>query len=744
MKKKITALLLAAGMMVTSVNPSAAEVDFFTDGAGAEFESSGFDASAVTVQPRLPETDNEIRESNSEVPETLGEMPEVPKSAEEADCGGETEAPEFTEETSEPASAGEYSISISEKEIHLSYDRKAIDDDIYNSQFDYMEAQAFVDVTNTGIKTVHLKTKMTRCDGSVYTGTLTLKPGESESFEYHQKWGHYAGIYTDVFELTDESGQIHEQIKYITTVTGPRDMFDIENENLKFKTKYDGAEAVEKQKITIVNTSEESYSPIAFSDSSNSAFEISQCSPKVLKPGETGTFTISGKKDFLDGYYEERIRICTSAEKKDYKLMQAAIRFLPKITKIQPVESITYQNARPLDLFFLPNAELLISGGKSKSAKVDWDIENCGYNPKKTKEQTLTVHGTVILPENVGNPDNLSLKIQMKVIVSGYKKVGIPVLKEAEAWGDYVSIPFSKEAENAARYRLLIGKTPDFREKKQYVYSFWSEYAYINPNGCRAKNVAPGHYYCAVKAVNQKNGQNVYGGWSNMLEFDIEPKKPETPVIKSAAVSGNAVSFTMANIPRNMKYKGILSLSSKPPKPSDNRSADRFTTGNLTGKTTKVEMDGLPKGTYYFHVESYYEERVSNGVQTWHSDWAKPKKIVIRYDCPEAAQEQYKVYPSGALRVTIPPAAGAEGYEMWIGKAPKLMYYDQISDNQYILRETAFKKAGSFQAGQKNAVITVRNLPKGSYTLMVRQYKTYGGKKYYSKWCKGKSDVIIK
>lgn len=614
MKKKILALLLAVGIAGTSVGASAAEFDAFTDGTAGtavEFES--------------PEQDMPLDESPEADPEEIPK-PEQKETEEVPEVDGE--------ESVEAASSGEYSIKIDKKVVQLGYDREAIDYDFNLDLHDYMEAQEFVNITNTGTKTVHLKYKTTMYDGKVRTGALTtLKPGETYCNEYYMDWGHYAGTYVNVMDITDESGQIHEQIKCITTVTGPRDMFDIKEKELKLKTKYDGAKAAEKKKIIITNTSKEAYTPIAFSESKDSAFVISKFSKKVLNPGETGYFTISGKKDYLPGYYKERLKICTSENKKDYKLMNAAIRFYPKVVKVEPIKSVTYQNAFPADRFFLPNVKLMTSDGKSKSAEVKWDIEHCGYNPKETKEQTFTVHGKAILPAKVGNPDKLSLDVQIQVTVSGYKKVKAPVLETAYAWGDFLSVRMLENAENSSAYRLLIGKTPDFREKKQYVYSFWK--SSLNAYGSHSvygHYIAPGHYYCAVKAVNQKNGKNVYSGWSNVLEFDIEPKKPETPVVKSVTVSGNNIKITTGNIAQNAKYRCILSKKSNADKFRD-ISDDKdivSVTGNKWGKTKVVSMKGIPKGTYYLHVESWYEERVSNGVKTWYSDWSKPRKVIIR------------------------------------------------------------------------------------------------------------------
>jgi hypothetical protein len=54
--------------------------------------------------------------------------------------------------------------------------------------------------------------------------------------------------------------------------------------------------------------------------------------------------------------------------------------------------------------------------GKTK-ASVKWDVKGCAYNPSSTDYQSFTVNGTVVLPDGVTNPDNISLIVSCQVSV---------------------------------------------------------------------------------------------------------------------------------------------------------------------------------------------------------------------------------------------------------------------------------------------------------------------------------------
>ena len=50
-------------------------------------------------------------------------------------------------------------------------------------------------------------------------------------------------------------------------------------------------------------------------------------------------------------------------------------------------------------------------------AKVKWNVKECTYDPSVKQEQTFKVNGTVVLPDGVENPDQISLITAVKVTV---------------------------------------------------------------------------------------------------------------------------------------------------------------------------------------------------------------------------------------------------------------------------------------------------------------------------------------
>ncbi len=82
---------------------------------------------------------------------------------------------------------------------------------------------------------------------------------------------------------------------------------------------------------------------------------------------------------------------------------------------ITGVANGTEKTARALGL---PETVTLTSGEGNFQADVQWDVGASSYDPSEPEEQTFTVKGTVILPDGVGNPNNISLEVTITVTVN--------------------------------------------------------------------------------------------------------------------------------------------------------------------------------------------------------------------------------------------------------------------------------------------------------------------------------------
>lgn len=81
----------------------------------------------------------------------------------------------------------------------------------------------------------------------------------------------------------------------------------------------------------------------------------------------------------------------------------------------------------------LPATVKIEAGNGSFDAQIEWDVDGCDYDPSVSQEQTFTVTGTVVLPENVTNGSNLSLEVGVNVTVQGSTDYGVRSTDESKA-----------------------------------------------------------------------------------------------------------------------------------------------------------------------------------------------------------------------------------------------------------------------------------------------------------------------
>lgn len=85
------------------------------------------------------------------------------------------------------------------------------------------------------------------------------------------------------------------------------------------------------------------------------------------------------------------------------------------LSDVEDVANATEKSAASLGLPSTVTIETLPE--TDAVAKINWDIENCSYDPSVKTEQTFDVTGTVVLPEGVLNTDDISLNVTVSVTV---------------------------------------------------------------------------------------------------------------------------------------------------------------------------------------------------------------------------------------------------------------------------------------------------------------------------------------
>ena len=91
---------------------------------------------------------------------------------------------------------------------------------------------------------------------------------------------------------------------------------------------------------------------------------------------------------------------------------------LQSIAQPAAVTGLPNGTAKTAAAFGLPATAMLITNQGNVAATVNWNTEECSYNPGLKTAQTFTVNGTVVLPQGVVNPNNTPLTVTISVSVN--------------------------------------------------------------------------------------------------------------------------------------------------------------------------------------------------------------------------------------------------------------------------------------------------------------------------------------
>ncbi|MTK06402.1 MAG: hypothetical protein F8N38_04825 [Hungatella sp.] len=125
------------------------------------------------------------------------------------------------------------------------------------------------------------------------------------------------------------------------------------------------------------------------------------------KPATTGTHTLVFRAN--DGMVDstETYTIIFNATKDPVQSIAAP----------DPIIGITNGTAKTASALGLPGKVSLNTEMGTILADVEWDVEGSSYDPTGKTEQNFDVEGTVILPDDVYNPDGVSLNVTVNVTV---------------------------------------------------------------------------------------------------------------------------------------------------------------------------------------------------------------------------------------------------------------------------------------------------------------------------------------
>lgn len=257
-----------------------------------------------------------------------------------------------------------------------------------------------------------------------------LPAGETAILTVVPKTGLTAESYSESFTVTDQTTGNKIVVTARMTVAPVKHSLSASVSKLEFAAVKKGYGQIEAQQITVTNNGNVAETLV---QPSGGNFEVSQVEASALtvQPGGSVSFTVRPKTGLDVNTYQETLKIASQAAEVSVALSFQVIKGTATINKIETPKAIkglpngTKKNAKAMGL---PSVVVIGTSSGSMNASVAWDVENCGYDPSSTQEQTFTVKGKVKLPEGVDNNNNLTLATTIQVNVKGYT----PKLASAE------------------------------------------------------------------------------------------------------------------------------------------------------------------------------------------------------------------------------------------------------------------------------------------------------------------------
>lgn len=294
-----------------------------------------------------------------------------------------------------------------------------------------------ITVTNTGTIAVRLA-QPTAVNYEV--GTISaevINPDEKAFFTIQPKTGLSAEQYNGKISIKDMDGNALASVSVSFAVTEPQPVYDlsISPEKLVFGTSEEGYENVPAvQTVTVTNTGNTS---ITLEQPESKYYTVGNLSETEIAAGSSATFTVQPKSGLTKGEYLEDISVQNSGNVECYVNAHFSVtkktddnsNNLTGIKKPSDITDLPNGTEKSQKALKLPSTVKITTTKGEQKAKVKWDVKGSSYNPASADRQTFNVKGTVILPDGVKNPDNISTVIAVSVTVNAYSGVQV---KESE------------------------------------------------------------------------------------------------------------------------------------------------------------------------------------------------------------------------------------------------------------------------------------------------------------------------
>lgn len=335
----------------------------------------------------------------------------------------DSENPETPDNTEEPsAELGKLSISTDPAVLSFA--------DLTEGYTQISESQT-VTVTNTGDETVTLKLPESEHFDIAPVDTqavYTLEKGASCSFLVQPKAGLVQGDYSDtlVFGIEEDESAVAQAEAGVSVKAEEKPQVSLKADPSEIiydpmEEGYNTPEYV--YRITLTNTGN---AAVDLTQPQAQYFEIGELSATQLDPGAEATFTAVPKTGMTAGEYSESVQVtATNTDSQisavaeinaSFSVTKPACRItgIQNPSHVKGVKNGVEKSAKALGL---PSKVVINTTEGEMKAKVKWNVKECTYDPSVKQEQTFKVNGTVVLPDGVENPDQISLITAVKVTV---------------------------------------------------------------------------------------------------------------------------------------------------------------------------------------------------------------------------------------------------------------------------------------------------------------------------------------
>ena len=381
---------------------------------------------SVWIQPRkeLEEGtyDDTITYETEEGAEVSFEVKAVVEAEEEpvlepddSEAPDDSENPETPDNTEEPsAELGKLSISTDPAVLSFA--------DLTEGYTQISESQT-VTVTNTGDETVTLKLPESEHFDIAPVDTqavYTLEKGASCSFLVQPKAGLVQGDYSDtlVFGIEEDESAVAQAEAGVSVKAEEKPQVSLKADPSEIiydpmEEGYNTPEYV--YRITVTNTGN---AAVDLTQPQAQYFEIGELSATQLDPGAEATFTAVPKTGMTAGEYSESVQVtATNTDSQisavaeinaSFSVTKPACRItgIQNPSHVKGVKNGVEKSAKALGL---PSSVVINTTNGDMKAKVQWNVKESSYDPSDKTEQTFKVKGTVVLPDGVENPDEISL-----------------------------------------------------------------------------------------------------------------------------------------------------------------------------------------------------------------------------------------------------------------------------------------------------------------------------------------------